>query len=168
MGERLWQWLFAVARWIWEARRGWGTIALVAAIVFAAIPVAKSLEDGIRYAGMILQILGVVTVAIGLRDKRQTFERPGLVQIFRGWLSRFPKYAPKSHVISMQGVASASAVGSAYAYGWHAQRASHQGVAFRLAPFCVPIRMPEAAQRKGRAGPTATDPHQRYCPRQTP
>ena len=119
MGERLWQWLFAVARWIWEARRGWGTIALVAVIVFAAIPVAKSLEDGIRYAGMILQILGVVTVAIGLRDKRQTFERPGLVQIFRGWLSRFPKYAPKSHVISMQGVASASAVGSAYAYGWH-------------------------------------------------
>jgi hypothetical protein len=117
MGKRLWQWVCAIARWIWEARRGWGSIALVVAIVFTAMSVAKTLDDGIRFAGMILQILGVVTVAIGLRDKRQTFERPGLIQIFRAWVGRFPRYAPKPHVISVQGTASASAVGSAYASG---------------------------------------------------
>lgn len=119
MDKRLWQWVCAIARWIWEVWRGWGSIALIVAIVFTTMSVAKTLDDGIRFAGMILQILGVVTVAIGLRDKRQTFERPGLIQIFRTWVSRFPRYTPKPQVISVQGVASASAVGSAYGLGWH-------------------------------------------------
>ena len=119
MGKNFGLWLCAIARWIWDARRGWGSIALVIAIVSAAVLVAKTLDDGIRYAGMILQILGVVTVAIGLRDKRQTFDRPGLIQIFRAWIGRFPRYAPKPHVISGQGIASGSVVGSAYGFGWH-------------------------------------------------
>jgi hypothetical protein len=119
MIRRLRQWFFALARWVWEARRGWGSVGLVVLVLLSAIVVPRSLDDCIRYAGLTLQILGVVTVAIGLRDKRQTFERPGLVQLFRAWLRRFPRYSPEPHVISTQGVASAAGVGSAYAYGWH-------------------------------------------------
>jgi hypothetical protein len=79
---------------------------------------ANSLDDGLRYAGLILQISGVLTVAIGLRDRRRIFWGKGLLQSFFQWLNRFPRSAPKPHTISAQGIASASAVGSAYAFGW--------------------------------------------------
>lgn len=119
MNNRLWQWLRSIAHWLWNGREGWGPLLVVVGIVITMSSFTKVLDHGLRYAGLILQILGVVTVAIGLRDRRQTFQRPGLPRLFLQWFARFPRYAPKPHVISAQGIASAAAVGSAYAFGWH-------------------------------------------------
>lgn len=119
MSGRLSQWLRAIAHWLWDGREGWGPLLIAVGIVIAASSITKVLDDGLRYAGLILQILGVVTVAIGLRDRRQTFQKLGLPRLFLQWLARFPRYAPKPHIISAQGIASASAVGSAYGFGWH-------------------------------------------------
>ena len=119
MSKRLWQWLRAIARWLWDGRDGWGPLLVVITIIFAASSGAKVLDDGLRYAGLFLQILGVVTVAIGLRDRRQTFQKLGFLRLFLLWLERFPRYAPKPHVISAQGIASGSAFGSAYVFEWH-------------------------------------------------
>lgn len=119
MGGRLWQWLRAVAHWLWDGREGWGPPLIAVGIVIAASSSTKVLDDGLRYAGLILQILGVATVAVGLRGRRQTFQRPGLPRLFLQWLTRFPRYTSKPHVISAQGIASASASGSAHGFGWH-------------------------------------------------
>lgn len=119
MSGRLWQWLRAIAHWLWDGREGWGPLLVAVGIVIAASSITKVMDDGLRYAGLILQILGVVTVAIGLRDRRQMFQKLGLPRLFLQWLARFPRCASKPHIISAQGIASASAVGSAYAFGWH-------------------------------------------------
>ena len=119
MGGRLWQWFRAIMRWLWDGREGWGPLLVAFGIVIAASSSTKVFDDGLRYAGLVLQILGVVTVAIGLRDRRLTFQKLGLPRLFLQWLARFPRYAAKPHVISAQGIGSGSAVGSAYVFGWH-------------------------------------------------
>lgn len=118
MSVQLWQWLRAIAHWLWDGREGWGPLLIAVGIVIVASSITKVLDDGLRYAGLILQVLGVVTVAIGLRDRRQTFQKPGLPRLFLQWLVRFPRYAPKPQIVSAQGIASESAFGSAYAFGW--------------------------------------------------
>lgn len=117
--SNFWQWFRAIARWVWDGREGWGPPVVAIGLVFAASSIANALDDGLRYAGLFLQILGVVTVAIGLRDRRQTFDKPGFARLTFQYFARFPRYTPKAHVISAVGLASGSASGSAYGFGWH-------------------------------------------------
>lgn len=118
MIHKLAEWFRAIGRWLWQGRKGWAPLVLVAITIFMCIFLARTTSDGLRFAGVILQLLGVVTVAIGLRDRRQTFQRPSFYQRFVQWLRSFPKYSPKPHILEMRGVASASMGGSAYAFGW--------------------------------------------------
>ncbi len=49
-------------------------------------------EQEVRFTGLLLQILGIGTVAWGIRETRALFGRPTLFAQFRAWLRRFPVY----------------------------------------------------------------------------
>src|SRR5690349_21394197 len=46
----------------------------------------------LRYWGLAFQLLGILTVVSGLRDKRHLFNRPGLVENLRRWINRRPRW----------------------------------------------------------------------------
>ena len=83
--------------------RGHPVIVLLGLILIAALVhfVSSCIEWEIRFFGMLLQLLGVVTVAIGLSDTRNTFnERPtvwGNIKQF--WAGR-PTYGPRNVVMA--------------------------------------------------------------------
>jgi len=81
--------------WIREPRRGWITIgvAIVAYVVVWTYPAA--VEPRVRWLGMFFQLLGVGTVALGIKEVRRLFDKPSLRTWTREWLQRFPSLREK-------------------------------------------------------------------------
>lgn len=48
---------------------------------------------------MFLELMGLATVALGIRETRSLFGRPSLVHVGRNWLARFPRFRISAHVI---------------------------------------------------------------------
>jgi len=55
----------------------WMAVAGIAGSWAVAYTVAQTLQQQITYSGTILQVLGLGTVAVGLRKSRRLFKRPG-------------------------------------------------------------------------------------------
>jgi outer membrane murein-binding lipoprotein Lpp len=89
--NHLYRWLRALLSWLCEARLFW----LAAGVVIAAmLYVARKgfTEPEIRITGLVLQILGIGTVAWGIRETRMLFGRPDIFRLSRDWMRRFPVY----------------------------------------------------------------------------
>lgn len=54
-----------------------------------------------RLAGLVLQVLGIGTVAVGIRDTRSVFGHPSLCRRLMEWFGRFPVYGGREVVIGM-------------------------------------------------------------------
>lgn len=117
--KRMMQWLRALGRWWWEAWPAWGAFAVIGAVGLVAMFLPGSADDRVRYTGIFLEIFGILTVAVGLRDKRRVFQRPSLIEMLQNWMQRFPRWTAESRTIGLTGVASSESMGSGYAYGWH-------------------------------------------------
>lgn len=84
-------WLRALWFWLTEPRHFWlATFVVALALIFTLRRGVT--EPEIRISGLLLQILGIGTVAWGIRETRALFGRPTLVAEFRAWLRRFPVY----------------------------------------------------------------------------
>src|SRR3546814_4179733 len=71
-------WLRALWFWLTEPRHFWlATFVVALALVFALR--RGTTEPEIRISGLLLQILGIGTVAWGIRETRALFGRPTLV-----------------------------------------------------------------------------------------
>ena len=69
----------------------WLALLVVAvALVVSLRPCAS--ETQIRIAGLILQWLGIATVAVGVHQTRRLFGRPDNFTLLRDWLMRFPRW----------------------------------------------------------------------------
>lgn len=91
------------AKWLFvQGAKGW--IALVPAlapiVLFLAIPSLRGTGgvDLLRYAGMVLQLMGIGTVAYGLRQIRRQFQCPSLFASVIEWLNIRPKLLPRSAI----------------------------------------------------------------------
>ncbi len=80
----------ALGRWLVDPWPLWLAIAGILAAWIAAYLPASTLENQARYAGLILQVLGLATVAYGLSQMRGLFGRPTFVKRAVEWLARFP------------------------------------------------------------------------------
>ena len=56
-------------------------------------------EPRIRFTGMFLELMGLATVALGIRETRSLFSRPSMFQVGRAWLIRFPGFRQSVTVI---------------------------------------------------------------------
>jgi len=102
--------------WLARAWRVWSVFLVVVAIMLIASLLPGALEDRVRLSGMTLELLGVLTVAFGLKEKRILFQRPGLVDHFRSWWGSRPRFGarPVTHTISgAGGIGMSGAVGRA-------------------------------------------------------
>jgi hypothetical protein len=74
-------------------------------------------EPQIRATGMVLQLLGIGTVAYGIRDTRRCFNRDSSVAFVVKWLARFPRW--RHGVVLVSGTGAMLTTGfSARAHVW--------------------------------------------------
>lgn len=85
------RWIKAIVPWISEPRLFWLCILVVGISVYCVFLEGVS-ELKIRIAGMFLQLCGVATVALGVRETRKLFGYPHFFQLTLAWAKRFPKY----------------------------------------------------------------------------
>jgi hypothetical protein len=89
--RQLHRWLRALLSWLSEARHFWlAAVVLVVAILLVARNGVT--EPQIRITGLVLQVLGIGTVAWGIRETRVLFGRPDIFTLSREWIRRFPVY----------------------------------------------------------------------------
>ena len=107
----------ALLPWLGEARYVWLALAVsIAALVIALRP--GTTEPVIRLTGLVLQILGIGTVAWGISETRALYGHKPMFAIARGWLERFP-LRRRNIVLGAAGIASASALGRARGHVTH-------------------------------------------------
>ena len=74
--------------------------------------------DPSAFAKLAFQLLGILTVVSGLRDKRRLFNRPSLLENIRRWLDRRPRWGAKPQTILVAGTGSISLSGTAKLSVW--------------------------------------------------
>lgn len=67
-----------------------GLLGLLAAGLFAFYTVPT--EQGFRFSGFALQVVGMMFAVTGLLKIRTHFDQPSLRQLIRDWCQRFPKW----------------------------------------------------------------------------
>ena len=86
-------------RFFFWLMRGWFGIVAVAIIVLSLwIPLLTvGTIDAIRYSGLLMQLLGLGTVAFGIRDTRRKFGKMSLLELISHWFCSYPRLRPKVH-----------------------------------------------------------------------
>lgn len=84
-------WLKRLLSWFMEPSTFWLMIAVIASAAFFLFRGGVT-ESEIRITGLVLQLLGIGTVAWGIRKTRVLFGHPGIVDVSLKWLRRFPKF----------------------------------------------------------------------------
>jgi hypothetical protein len=74
--------------WLMEAKYAWLALGVIAIALLSSILWPS--EKVIRYAGLILQLLGIVTVIWGISLTRALFGHPSFAAKVLSWLERFP------------------------------------------------------------------------------
>ena len=97
---RLPGWLRECGAWLAWPRRAWIAIFAIAAIVAVFFVLPGCAERRIRLAGLLLELLGVGTVAKGINDTRKRFGKPSLL---REWLAAAPKWRRDIQIIAGTG-----------------------------------------------------------------
>ena len=90
----LFAWVRALWFWLTEPRHFWLAIFVIAVALSFTLRRGVT-EPEVRITGLLLQILGIGTVAWGIRETRALFGRPTLMAQFRAWLRRFPVYGER-------------------------------------------------------------------------
>ena len=90
-----------VVMWNWAKIEpvAWvGIVLLIASFHYAAFDwgLGFSGEARVRYAGTVLQLGGVVMVALGVGSTRKMFGLPGTARAFWNWLSEIPLGGPRT------------------------------------------------------------------------
>jgi hypothetical protein len=101
--------------WVWDELRSrptvWGSLIVVATTVLVSGCARSTAEDKLRDLGLVLQLLGISTIAIMLRGKGRAFQETGARGSRGGWWARRPRFRPKPQTIGVKGIASAEAFG---------------------------------------------------------
>ena len=82
-------WLRAFVGWLAEPRYFWLGVSALAAALLVVWRVGAS-ETCLRLTGLGLQLLGIATVWLGIRQTRMLFGRPDALALVGQWLRRFP------------------------------------------------------------------------------
>ncbi len=82
--KRLW-------KWIWEGKYLFIFLILIYFIFnLNKINIGLKPEDNIRVFGLILQLLGAITILYSLKDRLLLFKDQGFIKFFKDYFQRFP------------------------------------------------------------------------------
>jgi hypothetical protein len=105
--------------WLWLLETDLAYLASSVVLIACVVALAFRSEPAFRYAGLVLQLMGLATVVGGVWDTRRLFGQPTLSERFRRWRGRRPKFRQSAAVgAGLAGVA--AAVFSAEAELWAA------------------------------------------------
>jgi hypothetical protein len=108
-------WLAEVWRW---ALREWPlwvlfVVPVLSVALFALLSLRDvSAENWVRYCGLFLEVLGILTVADGLQAKRILFNKPDLAQQVGGAFACFPPLPGKSRTVHISGAGEINTAGT--------------------------------------------------------
>ena len=101
-------WIKAIWAWFKRANNLWRAVSVaVMAIIYTYL---HTDEASIRITGLVLQILGIATVAWGIKETRELFGQPSLLEAGAMWLKSFPPFGGR--VISGSGHAVLGSIAS--------------------------------------------------------
>lgn len=96
---------WAICKWLAEPRLFWVAFLVIVATSYAACRGGE--EWHFRYAGLALQLCGILTTAWGFLETRLFFGQPGITDYVGKWWARFP-LRRKDATVNLLGAASAS------------------------------------------------------------
>lgn len=95
----------------------WPLLRALAGVLIAllvGVCLAWGLSDALRYAGTMLQVFGLGTVAAGIHQLRKNFGRPPVGEVLRGWVRHAKAIFVKPEPVSASGSGSVRVTGSAF------------------------------------------------------
>jgi hypothetical protein len=109
-------WTFAISLFHWLSE-GW-RVFVPMLLTTSVLVVASLLSQGVaelllRYCGLAFQVLGILTVVVGLREKLHLFNRPGFTGEIRRWIERRPRWRPRTQTIIVTGIGGVTMTGGA-------------------------------------------------------
>ncbi|MEQ1598961.1 MAG: hypothetical protein ABL880_06285 [Methylotenera sp.] len=114
--KNLKRYLYANLIWLGRVWVLWGVVLpLVLLLLIVFLP--WNLANLVRYSGLALELLGIVTVAVGLKGKRELFNKPSFIEHIGNWWKQRPAWRLKvvSGIgASRSGGGTSSARGSAW------------------------------------------------------
>ncbi|MGH8602976.1 MAG: hypothetical protein ACREXR_09455 [Gammaproteobacteria bacterium] len=108
-------WLESI--WIWIKQANYLWLSLSVAILAIAYINLNPDEQSIRITGLVLQILGILTVAWGIKETRELFGQPSLIAKGLQWFKNFPPYGGRI-ITGSANVTLGAISGSARGYAW--------------------------------------------------
>lgn len=104
--KRLLIWLKSIFIWIYDGKLFWTFICLL--IVFSFF------KSGYAYFGTSLQLLGIVTIVIGINNKVKLFNKESPLKFHFKYFSRFPSFKPKSIDLNISDLLQLTDISDAY------------------------------------------------------
>lgn len=111
-------WLWRVWAWLGEVPTFWGFLAVLMICFALPLGLVANADDGIRYAGLLLQLVGVGVVAYTLRGRGKLFGRLPVIAYARQWIRRAPGLRPRHQTLETSVVSSTVTFGSAGLTVW--------------------------------------------------
>lgn len=111
-----------VYNWLAEVPTFWAFLAVLAVAVCLPLLLVTPVADAVRYAGLLLQLLGVGVVAYTLRGRGKPFDHAPVLTFARSWIRRAPSFRPRHITLEVTGTAMGSASASADATLWRGHR----------------------------------------------
>ncbi|MBB4821849.1 hypothetical protein HNP29_005262 [Pseudomonas alcaligenes] len=83
-------WIKAIWAWLKRANNLWRAVSVAAiAVVYTYL---HADEVSVRITGLVLQVLGIATVAWGIKETRGLFGQPSLLKVGVMWFKSFPPF----------------------------------------------------------------------------
>ena len=102
--KKLLAWFKAIWGWIKQANHLWRALSVaILSIVYISL---NPDEQSIRITGLVMQILGILTVAWGIKETREIFGHPSFITKSIQWFKNFPPYGGRINTGSARGYAS--------------------------------------------------------------
>jgi hypothetical protein len=120
--EHMSSWLRRVYHWLAEVPTFWAFLVVLTFAGGLPLLLVTPAADAIRYAGLVLQVVGVGVVAYTLRGRGKPFGHAPVLTFALEWIHRAPRFPPRTITLEVSGTASASASASADASVWRGPR----------------------------------------------
>lgn len=98
--SQLRSWTRRLGTWLLKPWPVWLGLAALAALYIVCAQLSCAAEVRMRYTGMLLELMGIWTVARGLQQTRNLFKKPSLRAALTSWLSAFPRWRTNTGILA--------------------------------------------------------------------